>query len=297
MEEQIYLVTGATDGIGKALSLALAKTGATVIMHGRSPEKADRALNEIGDATGNTHLHTVLADYASFDQVAALAEQVQTEFGGLNVLINNAGMLTDHRQLSHDGLELTFAVNYLAPFLLTNLLLDTLKANAPARIVNVSSTAMGGGLINFSDMQAEQHFDGWQAYANSKLANVLSSHWLASQLEGTGVVSNSLCPGLIDTNFLYTNNLFSSHERELMRGRMRSPEEGALVPLYLATAPEAAATSGKFFVREGRDGRRTLPLQWDEQLAGELVTRSFGYLKGWCQAPTGLIRRYPRTGA
>jgi NAD(P)-dependent dehydrogenase (short-subunit alcohol dehydrogenase family) len=144
---------------------------------------------------------------------------------------------------------------------------------------------MGGGVINFADLQAEQHFDGWQAYANSKLANVLASHWFAQQLEGTGVVSNSLCPGLIDTNFLHTNNLFSDREREFMRDRMRTPEEGALVPLYLATSPEAETISGKFFVREGRDGRRALSLNWDQRLEAELVTQSFGCLKGWCQAP------------
>lgn len=285
MAEKIYLVTGATNGIGKALSLALAKTGATVIMHGRHADKAELTLNEIREATGNTQLHTVLADYASLDEVAALAEQVRTDFGDLNVLINNAGMLMDHRELSCDGLELTFAVNYLAPFLLTNLLLDTLKANAPARIVNVSSTAMGGGFINFEDLQAEQHFDGWQAYANSKLANVLASQWLAARLEGTGVVSNVLCPGLIDTNFMHTNNLFSTREQEFMRDRMRTPEEGALVPLYLATAPQAATVSSEFFVREGRDGCRILPLHRNERLAGELAARSFEYLKDWFQVP------------
>jgi NAD(P)-dependent dehydrogenase (short-subunit alcohol dehydrogenase family) len=167
------------------------------------------------------------------------------------VLINNAGLLTDHRQTSVDGFELTFAVNVLAPFLLTTRLLDTLKRNAPARVVNVASTAMGGGVIDFSNLQLERRFDGWQAYANSKLMNVLLSNHLAGQIAGSGVVSNALCPGLIDTNFFHTNTLFAGGAYERLRPGMRPPEEGALVPLYLATDPTAGMSNGEFYVRQG----------------------------------------------
>ncbi len=266
MDAATYLITGATDGIGKATALALAKTGATVILHGRDRAKTSRALAELRAATGNRQLHTVLADFASLDQVAALADEIQTDFGTLNVLINNAGLLTDHRQLSRDGFELTFAVNYLAPFLLTNCLLHLLKQGAPARIVNVASTAMGGGQIHLDDLQAERHFDGWRAYANSKLANVLFSALLAEKLAGTGVVSNSLCPGLIDTNFFHTNQIFANGGYERLRPGMRPPEEGALVPLYLATSEEAGEISGEFFVREGRDGLYDGGLQGGKEL-------------------------------
>jgi retinol dehydrogenase-12 len=269
-----YLITGATDGIGKAAALALAKTGATVVIHGRDPAKTAAALQEIKVATANDKLHTVLADFASLEQVAGMADEVSSRFPELNVLINNAGHLTDHRQLSADGFELTFAVNYLAPFLLTLRLLDTLKQNAPARIVNVASTALGGGMIDFANLQLEQGFDGWQAYANSKLANALFSHVLAEQLADSGVVSNALCPGLIDTNFFHTNSVFPQQRYERMRPGMRSSEEGALVPLYLATAAEAATVNGQFYIREGRDDRRVLPLAIDPAMAKQLWAAS-----------------------
>lgn len=281
MNDSTYLVTGATDGIGKATALALARTGATVILHGRDPAKTAQTLADVQAATGSSQVHPVLADFASLDDVAALADRVHRDFGTLNVLINNAGLLTDHRQLSREGFELTFAVNYLAPFLLTHRLLGLLQRNAPARIVNVASTAMGGGQIRLDDLQAEQRFDGWRAYANSKLANVLFSALLAEKLAGTGVVSNSLCPGLIDTNFFHTNNIFANGGYERLRPGMRTPEEGALVPLFLATAEAARGITGEFFVREGRDGRRPLPLDWDRGLAAALWQRTLDDLAPW----------------
>ena len=184
MTDRLFLITGATDGIGKATALALAESGATVILHGRNPDKTARAMEEIQTATGSDKLHTVIADFASLDQVAALAEHIWREFGQLDVLINNAGQINDQRLLSQDGFELTFAVNHLAPFLLTQKLLPVLQANVPARIVNVASSAMGGGHIDLDDLQSESHFDGWPAYANTKLANVLFSNVLAEQLTG-----------------------------------------------------------------------------------------------------------------
>jgi NAD(P)-dependent dehydrogenase (short-subunit alcohol dehydrogenase family) len=281
MKKPTCLVTGATDGIGKATALALAQTGATVIVHGRDAEKTERVLADTQARCGSAQVYAVLADFANLADVVALTDRVRSEHGGLDVLINNAGLLTDHRQLSRDGFELTFAVNYLAPFLLTHRLLDLLVANAPARIVNVASTAMGGGQIDLEDLQADRRFDGWRAYANSKLANVLFSGLLAERLAGTGVVSNSLCPGLIDTNFFHTNKIFANGGYERLRPGMRPPEEGALVPLYLATAPEAAAVTGEFFVRVGRDGQRAVPLEWDRELAAALWQRSLDYLQPW----------------
>ena len=275
-----YLVTGATDGIGKATALGLARSGARVILHGRNRDKIATVMAEIQAETGNEHLHTARADFASLAEVATLAETIAADFPQLNILVNNAGHLTDHRQESQDGFELTFAVNYLAPYLLTRKLLDTLTANAPARIVNVASTAMGGGIIDLDDLQMTQQFAGWQAYANSKLANILFSNHLAGELDGVRVGCNSLCPGLIDTNFFHTNNLFSGRY-ESMRTNMRTAEEGALVPLYLAADPDAARYNGKFFIREGRDGRRPVPLNWDPDLATELWNRSEEYVRDW----------------
>lgn len=281
MTDNTYLITGASDGIGKALSIELARTNATIVMHGRNPAKLEKAAAEVGALTGNEYLHTVLADFSSLEEVATLASQVKNDFSSLNVLINNAGHLTDHWQASHDGLELTFAVNYLAPFLLTNMLFTTLKNNAPARIVNVASTAMGGGYLDFSDLQSKQHFDGWQAYSNSKLAQIFFSHLLAERLKGTGVVSNSLCPGLIDTNFMHTNRVFGEGGYERMKPMMRSAREGADVPLYVATADATASTSGEFFIREGKDQAKAVPLRWDREIAEKLWSVSQDYVAEW----------------
>lgn len=275
------LVTGATDGIGKATALALARQGATVVLHGRKPAKLEAALREIEGATGNRSLHAELADFYSLDDVAALAGRIRREHSGISVLVNNAGLLTDRLQRSRDGFELTFAVNFLAPFLLTLELLPILRANAPARIVNVASTALGGGQVDFGNLGLEHRFDGWQAYANTKLMNVLFSHALASRLAGSGVVSNSLCPGLIDTNFFHTNSIFANGGYERLKPGMRTVDEGALVPLYLAADPEARDINGRFFVREGRDGRRAVPLQWDPALAEALWERSLDAVRPW----------------
>ncbi len=247
------LITGATDGIGKATALRLAEIGFRLVMHGRNPEKLKAAAAQVA-AVSKTPPETVLADFASLQEVAMLAEAVTEKHADLAILINNAGLLTDHRQESRDGYELTWAVNYLAPVLLTERLLPVLQQNAPARIINVASTAMGGGYISFDDLQFHQGFDGWQAYANSKLANVVYSDTLAARLAGTSVVTNALCPGLIDTNFFHTNTVFANGMYERMQPGMRTPEQGADIPVYLATEPELADVSGRFFMRSREPG-------------------------------------------
>ena len=281
MSGKLFLVTGASDGIGKATALALAQSGATVILHGRDADKTAAAVAEIQSTTANAKLHTVIADFAALDQVAALAEQVNSDFGQLSVLINNAGQINDQRRLSHDGFELTFAVNHLAPFLLTQKLLPVLKANAPARIVTVSSSALGGGVIDLDDLQSERGFDGWQAYANTKLANLLFSNLLAEQLAGSGVVSNALCPGLIDTNLLSNRTIFPAETYEYIRVRVRPPEEGAQVPVFLATAEETADVSGQFFLRDDDQRGRAISLGWDRETATALWARSGELLANW----------------
>jgi NAD(P)-dependent dehydrogenase (short-subunit alcohol dehydrogenase family) len=288
MQGKLCLVTGATDGIGKASARALLDAGATVIVHGRNPAKTRNAVEELG-TYGD--VHSVLADFASLAAVSQMAVEVQQRFGRLDVLINNAGLLTDHRQLGQDGFELTFAVNYLAPYLLTNLLLDLLEVNSPMRIVNVASSAMGGGAIHFDNLQGEKAFDGWQAYANSKLANVLFSNVLAARLvnefAGGEVVSNSLCPGLIDSNFFHTNTVFANGAYERMQPGMRTSEEGAAIPVYLAVAAEAGSISGKFFMRQpgyfSATEFRPLDIRWDREVALRLWDISREYVAPWLQ--------------
>jgi len=289
MQNKLCLVTGATDGIGKAAARALLQTGVSVILHGRDPVKTGRVvaeLSEYGD------LDSVIADFASLDAVGKMAVELRQRFGKLDILINNAGLLTDHRQLSQDGFELTFAVNYLAPYLLTRLLLNGAGINTSGRIVNVASSAMGGGAIRFDDLQGEDSFNGWQAYANSKLANVLFSNVLAGRLDDEfadlGAVSNGLCPGLIDTNFFHTNTVFANGAYERMQPGMRTPEEGAAIPAYLALAPEAGSINGKFFMRQpgyfSATEFRPLDMNWDRAVAHRLWEVSQAYVTPWLEA-------------
>jgi NAD(P)-dependent dehydrogenase (short-subunit alcohol dehydrogenase family) len=244
MQDKIVLVTGATDGIGKQIALELAQLGATVLLHGRSAERGRQALADIRAALGNPakpRLDFFLADLSSQRQVRQLAAEVQAKYDRLHLLINNAGVYMPQRQLTEDGLEMTFAVNHLAPFLLTNLLLNRLKQSAPARIVTVSSTLHQRSLVDFNNLQGEKFFDGNQAYGVSKLGNVLFTFELAERLRGTGVTANCLHPGAIDTKLLRAS--FGGMQGETVVA-------GAATPVYLATAPEVATVSGFYFVKQ-----------------------------------------------
>jgi len=281
MNGMVCLVTGATNGIGKATAHALASRGARLVIHGRNPGKTEQTLAWLKAASGNDDIHMLVADFASLDEVSVLAREFRRRFGALHVLINNAGLLTDHREVSRDGYELTFAVNHLAPFLLTNLLLDTLIGSAPARVATNSSSAMGGGCIPFDDLQMERRFDGWSAYANTKLANVLFSNLLAGKLADTGVVSNSFCPGLIDTDLLTGNRDFGEARIRQMRSGMRPVEDGAITPVYLATAPEAGEISGAFFLKSHGEGRTPVHIRWDVAVAERLWETSLDLVSPW----------------
>ncbi len=233
---QTILITGATDGIGKETARQLAEKGARILLHGRNPEKASAVCEDIRNNTGNQEIETLIADLQSLAQVRQLAEDVKSKTDRLDVLINNAGVYMQEKALTPDGYEMTFAVNHLAPFLLTNLLLDLLKASAPSRIITVSSVAHGSARLDLDNLNAERKFHGWGAYCISKLGTLLFTFELARRLEGTGVTANALHPGTIDTKMLSKLGLEG-----------KPVERGAETPVYLASYPEVSEISGKYF--------------------------------------------------
>jgi NAD(P)-dependent dehydrogenase (short-subunit alcohol dehydrogenase family) len=255
---KICLVTGATDGIGRVTVRALAEAGATVIGVGRNPAKIEAVLAEVGDTVGS--LEFLTADLSSQAQIRALVEQFKSKYDRLHVLVNNAGALFTTFRESVDGIEMTFALNHLSYFLLTNLLLDTITASAPARIINVSSNAHEGSSINFDDLEPRRGYSGWTAYGASKLANILFTYELARRLEGTGVTVNAVHPGFVNTNFQRAAGLN-------MRGPL-TPEEGADTQIWLATSEEVGGITGKYFVR--RRETRSSDISYDKAAARRL---------------------------
>ena len=246
MHGKVCLVTGANSGIGRVTALGLAERGATVVLVCRNEESGAAVLDEIGRQGGTATLLT--ADLSSQRQVRAAAAAFLERFDRLDVLINNAGVaVRGARQLSEDGLETTFAVNHLAPFLLTTLLLDRLKASAPARVITVSSAAHRTYALDFDDLQGERRYSGFGAYARSKLANILFTHELSRRLEGTGVTANCMHPGVVATG-IFRNQL--PWVRAVFTNPLAlTPEKGADTLLWLATAPDVAEVSGRYFVR------------------------------------------------
>jgi len=252
MQGQVCLVTGATSGIGRITARELARLGARVIIVGRSPEKTEATVRQIRAETGTTAVESLVADLSSQVEVRRLAEQVQAQCGRLDVLVNNAGAMFLKRLESVDGIEMTLALNHRSYFLLTNLLLPLLKASAPTRIVNVASDAHKGASINFDDLQGKQKYSGWRAYQQSKLANILFTNELARRLDGTGVTVNSLHPGFVRTNFLqvFEGRWGGRLIRAIAERIAISPEQGACTSIYLASSPDVAGVTGRYFVKE-----------------------------------------------
>jgi retinol dehydrogenase 12 len=250
MHDKICLVTGATSGIGLVTAEALARKGATVIVVARNPARGAAMVHRIQQETRNPAVELMLADLSNQAQVRQLASEVQRRFDHLDVLVNNAGAFFGQRQVSTEGIEMTFALNHLAYFLLTDLLLDRLKASASARIVNVSSEAHRGSRLDFSNLQGQHRYRGWRAYAQSKLANILFTYELARRLEGTGVVTNALHPGFVATNFGRNNRGLTAMLWRMLQLAAISPQRGAETIIYLASAPEVMGISGKYFVKK-----------------------------------------------
>ena len=247
MEGKICLITGGTNGLGKSTATALAKMGATVVIVGRDALKTAQVVEELRTLSGNPNVDSLLADLSSQAEVRNLADEFKRKYHYLHVLVNNAGAAFTQRQLSVEGIEMTFALNHVSGFLLTHLLLDTLKASAPARIINVSSGGHTAGKIEFDNLQGERNY-GFGAYLNSKLANILFTTELARRLEGTQITVNALDPGLTATGF-GTNNgkVMSVLVKTFAPLVMRSPEKGAATSVYLASSPDVSETSGKYF--------------------------------------------------
>ena len=269
MKNKICMVTGATSGIGEETARALAQMGATVIVVGRDPERGAAALERIRSASGSAAVELMLADLSSQQGIRQLAQQLKNKYQRLHVLINNAGALFTKRQQSVDGIEMTFSLNHLNYFLLTNLLLDTLKASAPARIVNVSALAhQFPRRVNFDDLQGQRKYSGWGAYGQSKLCNLLFTYQLARRLDGLGVTANALHPGVVATNFGMSGGGLMPLLNRLMSVAMLHPEQGAQTSLYLATSPEVEGVSGKYFVN--RKAVRSSKASYDQSATDRL---------------------------
>ena len=252
MKNKTCLITGANDGIGFMTAKLLAQKGAHIIMACRNKGKAKIAQKTIIWETGNENVDVELVDLSSQQSIRSLAERINIKHQKLDVLINNAGAVFGTRQFNEEGIEMQFAINHLAYFLLTNLLLDLLKASAPARIVNVSSDSHLRGKIDFDNLYGKRFYSPMKIYAQSKLANVLFTYELARRLDGTGVTANCVHPGRVKTS------IGEKHFSKLLANVWRiikvlpatiSLEEGAATSVYLASSPEVAAVSGKYFVK------------------------------------------------
>jgi retinol dehydrogenase-14 len=262
------IITGATGGIGKATALGLARMGAHLGITGRDRKRTEDAAREIR-AAGGGQVEAFVADLSSQSEVRRLADEVLRSFPRIDVLVNNVGGYWNTRHVTADGLERTFALNHLAPFLLTSLLLDRLRESAPSRVITVSSNAQAMGRIDFDDLQGEQSYSGARAYNQSKLANVLFTYELSRRLEGSGITANALHPGVVRTAFGAEDP--AGLQRvfvPLLMPFMKTPAQGAATSISLASAPELAQVSGGFFA-SGKP-KKSSPASYDEAVAARL---------------------------
>jgi retinol dehydrogenase-14 len=275
MGGKVVLITGGTGGIGKATAIGLAKLDARIGITGRDATRADQAASDIRAASGNAAVDAFAADMSSQSEVRRLAVAILDTYPRLDVLINNVGGFWAHRHATADGLEHTFAVNHLAPFLLTNVLLDRLKASAPARIVTVSSNAQRLGRIEFDDLQGAHSYSGQRAYNQSKLANVMFTTELARRLQGTGVTATCLHPGVVRTHFgAEDQSRWFTLVSHVILPLLKTPAQGAETPIYLAASPEIGGVTGQFFT--GRRRRTANRAAYEIDVTAKLWTISAG---------------------
>jgi NAD(P)-dependent dehydrogenase (short-subunit alcohol dehydrogenase family) len=269
LADRTILVTGGTGGIGKATALGLARLGARVGITGRDAARAEAAAADIRTLSNNQAVDTFAADLSSQAEVRRLAREVLDRYPRLDVLVNNVGGFWAHRHLTADGLEHTFALNHLAPFLLTNLLLERLTASAPARVVTVSSGAHSMGRLNFDDLQGEHGYSGQQAYSASKLANVMFTYELARRMRGSGVTANVLHPGVVRTAFgAEDQSALLRMLIPLARPFMKTTAQGAETSIYLASSAEVEGVTGEYFANCKR--KKSAKRSYDTAAAGRL---------------------------
>lgn len=264
---KVVMVTGASAGMGKEISLGLARLGANLVMVSRDRDRGEAARADVQEKTGNGDVELLVADLSSQQAIRQLVREFETRHHRLHVLVNNAGMSLPRRQETVDGLEMVFATNHLAPFLLTNLLLPVLRAGAPARVVTVSSGAQAMGKVDFDDLQSRRSYSEIRVYNQTKLANLLFSYELARRTAGTGVTANALEPGFVKTNLKvpFPFSIFS-----FMRG---AAVDGAKPSIFLASSPSVEGVSGKFFSSKGAETTSS-KLSYDEAAAKRLWDES-----------------------
>ena len=269
MRGSTVLVTGGTGGIGLATATGLAGLGARVGIVGRSARRGEAAATAVRRQLPGVRVDVFEADLSTQADVRRLADEVRATYPRLDVLVNNVGGYWAHRHVTADGLERTFALNHLAPFLLTHDLLDRLVASAPARVVTVSSGAQAMGRIDLEDLQGEHAYSGQRAYNQSKLANVLFTYELARRLEGTGVTATVLHPGVVRTSFGHEDSgRWMRLLLPVVRPFMKTPEQGAATPIHLASSPAVAGVSGAYFAN--RRPKRSAAASYDRDLARRL---------------------------
>lgn len=251
LQGKIALVTGATNGIGKVTALELAKLGAHVVIVGRNAAKTQATVDEIKAASGSVEIEMIVGDLSLMSEVRRVAEAFKATHDRLDMLINNAGSLFQTREETSEGLEQTFALNHMSYFLLTNLLLDVLKASGAARIVSVASEAELAGSVNFNDLQSKSGYSmgGFRAYGTSKLMNIMFTYELSKRLAGTKVTANVLHPGTVRTGFGSGSNSLLSAVFGLLRNFFLTPEQGADTSIYLASSPEVEGITGKYWTK------------------------------------------------
>jgi len=266
---KVCMITGANAGIGKATALGLAKLGATVVLVCRDQDRSTAALDEIKRDSGNNDVHLLLADLSSQAQIRQLAQEFKAQFDRLHVLINNAGVIPRERRVSADGIELQFAVNYLAQFLLNHILLDSLKAGAPSRILNVTSQTHNRLThFDFDDINMEKSYDRKHAYRRSKLAIIMHTYALASRLQDSGVTVNAVHPGVIATNLLDDYMGTPQELKWKTKQDWGTPKEAAEALVHLVTSPELEGVNGRYF--EGKRETRSIDASYDRQAIDRL---------------------------